>query len=169
VPGPVQPPIGATGTAIVITGSGFGTKKGTVKIGTGLCRVSQWSDTSVACTLVKPLRAATYSVTIKAPKNAPIVFAQAFRVVPPDVTEVTPASGSAGTTVTIHGSYFGSQRGTVTLGGKACPIRSWTMNPATGASTASFVVPKSVKAGSQSLILKTKAKDATAPVSYPVN
>ena len=38
---PVSPPRGSVGTRIVILGTGFGTKRGTVKIGTASCVVSR--------------------------------------------------------------------------------------------------------------------------------
>ena len=70
---PVQPPQGSVGTRISITGTGFGTKRGTVKIGTAACNVSSWSATSVACTVNKALRAGRYNVTLKPPGGASTV------------------------------------------------------------------------------------------------
>jgi hypothetical protein len=46
----------------------------------------------------------------------------------PSITSLSPTSGLAGTSVTISGSNFGSNQGTVTFNGTAAAISSWTSN-----------------------------------------
>src|SRR5580765_4127491 len=62
----------------------------------------------------------------------------------PQITQVSPASGSAGTLVTITGSSFGTSQGTgsVSIGGVAATIGTWsdiqiTATVGTGAPTGS--------------------------------
>ncbi len=165
---PVNPPQGSVGTRMVITGTGFGTKRGTVKIGTAACTVSSWSATSVVCTLNKALRAARYNVTLKPPSGASITLSQAFEVMRPQVLSAAPASAGKGASVTLQGLYFGKLKGKITLGGKSCALTRWSMDAATGVSTATFKVPTKAASGAQPLVLTDKAGNAAAVVAYPV-
>ena len=165
---PVTPPQGSVGTRILITGTGFGTKRGTVKIGTAPCTVSSWSATSVSCTVNKALRAGRYNVTLKPPGGAPITLAQAFEVMRPEVLSATPASAGKGASVTLQGLYFGKLKGKITLGGKNCALTRWSMDAATGVSTATFKVPTKAASGAQPLILTDKAGNTAQAFTFSV-
>jgi hypothetical protein len=152
----------------VILGTGFGTKRGTVKIGTAPCTVSSWSATSVSCTVNKALRAGRYNVTLKPPSGASITFAQAFEVMRPEVLSATPASAGKGASVTLQGLFFGQLKGKITLGGKSCALTRWSMDAATGVSTATFKVPTKATSGAQSLILSDKAGNTAQTFTFRV-
>ncbi len=55
----VSPAEGTVGTAMTISGSGFGAKAGQVLLGDELCKVVAWSDTRIDCTVSKPQLAGT--------------------------------------------------------------------------------------------------------------
>ena len=69
----------------------------------------------------------------------------------PEIDSVEPTSGSAGDTITIHGFFFGTKKGKVTLDEKTCKVLSWTMDPTTGESEIDFVVPKGLTSGTHEL------------------
>ena len=47
----VSPNEGTVGTAVTLSGSGFGAKAGQVQLGDELCKVVTWSDTRIVCTV----------------------------------------------------------------------------------------------------------------------
>ena len=53
--------------------------------------------------------------------------------------------------MTIQGSFFGTKKGKVTLGGKSCKVLSWTMDATTGEGEIDFVVPKHLTPGANEL------------------
>lgn len=59
----------------------------------------------------------------------------------PKVDSVSRDSGSAGQPVTIHGKFFGTERGKVYIGSKSCKVPSWQTE------TITFAVPKGLVAG----------------------
>ena len=73
----------------------------------------------------------------------------------PEIDSVDPTSGSTGDQITIHGLFFGTKKGKVTLGGKTCKVLNWEMNPTTGASEIRFVVPKGLSLGTHELKVTT--------------
>jgi hypothetical protein len=160
---PVTPEEGTLGTEIIIAGSGFGTKKGKVFIATTSLKILDWSDGWIRCLLSKALPPDTYDVTIRPQiKGAsPITIPNGFTAKTPEIESVDPTSGSAGGNVTIHGSFFGTKKGKVTLGGKTCKVLSWTMEPTSGESEIEFVVPKRLTPGVNELkIINGMGSDA---------
>ena len=154
----VTPGEGTVGTEIIIAGSGFGAKKGKILIHDVSATVLKWMDGFIYCRLTKPLSPGSYDITIqpKEPKGAPaIVYQDGFTVKAPGIDSVEPSSGPAGDEITIEGSFFGTKKGKLTLGGKSCKVVSWTMVPTTGASEIRFVVPKSLDPGTYDLIVTT--------------
>ncbi len=144
---------GTIGTEINIIGSGYGTRKGKVLIGTVPLKILEWTDTSVRCQLTRALSPGIYNVTIKpqGKGSSPIVMQNGFTVKVPEIESVDPTSGSIGDKITINGSFFGTKKGKVTLGGKSCKVLSWTMVATTGESEIQFVVPKGLSSGTQEL------------------
>jgi hypothetical protein len=130
--------------------------------------VSSWSATSVACTVNKALRAGRYNVTLKPPGGTAITLPQAFEVMRPQVLSAAPASAGKGASVTLQGLYFGRLKGKITLGGKSCALTRWTMDGATGVSTATFKVPTKAATGDQPLILKDKAGNTAQTFTFTV-
>ena len=116
----------------------------------------------------KALRAGRYNVTLKPPGGTAITLAQAFEVMRPEVLSAAPASAGKGASVTLQGLYFGSLKGTITLGGKKCALTRWTMDAATGVSTATFKIPNQVAPGAQPLVLSDKAKNTAQAFTFTV-
>lgn len=153
---PVIPDAGTVGTEISITGSGFGTKKGKVYIGTKALKILAWDDELIQCLITKPLPPASYDVLIQ-PKGIPeIILGDAFSVVAPEIDSIIPAHGSEGAEVTVHGGFFGMKKGQVTLGGQKCRVLDWAMNPSTGESEILIRVPKRLDPGTYDLTVTNK-------------
>jgi len=144
---------GTFGTEWTITGSGFGTKKGKVLIGSTLVTIIDWADGLIHCRLAKVRAPGVYDVTIQpiGPQGTPsIIVKDGFTVKAAEVHSIDVGSGSAYDQVTITGKFFGTKKGAVYLEygegeylkRKSCKVSSWTMEPTTGDSEIVFVVPK---------------------------
>ncbi|MES2388879.1 MAG: IPT/TIG domain-containing protein [Bacteroidota bacterium] len=100
------PVSGPVGTAVTIKGLHF--------IGTNAVRFTNnkpanfvvLNDTTIIATV--PTGAVTGAITVQTTNNGTAVSSSSFQVTvaPPVITSFTPAQGSAGTTITIHGHYF---------------------------------------------------------------
>ena len=150
---PVQPGEGTIGTEMTIKGPGYGIK-GKVLIGKKALKILEWTDATIRGLLSQVLPAGIYDVTIRPKGGSTIILDGAFTVMKPEIDSVEPASGSAGDEIKIQGSYFGTKKGKVTLGGKNCKVLSWTMDPVTGESEIRFIVPKGLSAGTHDLTVK---------------
>ena len=149
---------GTIGTRFTITGSEFGIEKPKVYveyerrpgvIKKVFARVEEWSDTSVTCLWTKPLSPGTYNLWVKPNiKGADPVPEGTFTIMNPVIDEVTPDTLSVGDTITMNGQFFGNKKPIVYLKDldsskrKRCRVLNSTMDPATGASSLAFVVPK---------------------------
>jgi RHS repeat-associated protein len=137
VPNPVitsiSPASAPVGTQVTVTGVGFGTTQGastvtfnSLNYGAVAATISSWSDTQIVATV--PPTAASGSVKVTeggVPSNTNINFT----VPAPQITSISPASGSVGTQVTINGSGFQSAQGSgyVTFyNGVTAAITSWS-------------------------------------------
>ncbi len=175
--GGVEPPEvigeGTIGTQITITGSGFGTKKGSVLIGGAATKIAKdgWKPDSITCIVAKALPAGTYHVTIKPSRQAAITLPNAFTMKPPEIDALDYNQGGAGDPITITGDFFSTKKGTVYLedsenGRKIkCKLTAWGMDSIT------FVVPKASKsfpAGTYSLKVTNKVGTAAAPSSFTI-
>jgi hypothetical protein len=157
----VNPNKGTIGTEILLYGSDFGAKKGKVLIGGSAPKILEWEDNSIHCQLTKALSPVTYGVTIQ-PKGLDQIFIEdGFTVKAPKIDSFDPTTGSTGEEITIHGSFFGTKKGKVFLGGKSCKVRSWTMDPVTGESEIRFVVPKGLDSGTNELKVINKVAEDT--------
>jgi len=150
---PISPNEGTIGTEFTIRGSGFGTKKNKVLLGTTVLKILEWTDKSIQCQLTKALSPGTYDVTIQpqAKGSSPIIIANGFMVKAPEIDSVNPTSGSIGDEITVNGFFYGTKRGKVTLGGKTCKVLSWTMDSTTGESMIQLTMPKGLSSGIQEL------------------
>jgi hypothetical protein len=68
---------------------------------------------------------------------------------PPSISNLSPTSAAAGARVTITGTNFGTTQGTVTFGGTAATIQSWTPG------SISVQVPGSLVSGSVQVVVNT--------------
>jgi hypothetical protein len=121
----VSPATATAGTQVTVTGTGFGSSQGngSVWLGSTLGAIVTWSDTQVVATV------ATGSTTGTAQIQQAGVSSNAlpFTVITPIISSITPASGLAGTPVTINGTGFGNTQSTgqVWLGTAPGVVTSW--------------------------------------------
>ncbi|MFC6606416.1 IPT/TIG domain-containing protein [Amorphoplanes digitatis] len=140
----VIPAAAPPGARVTITGTGFAatTAGNTVTFG-GNVTAPVSSATPTSLTVEVPATAATGAIRVAA--GGSTADSAAFRVLPggPEITAMTPASGSAGTEVTLTGRNFDSTLGNdvVTLGGQAVNLVSAT------ATTLRFRVPDGATGG----------------------
>jgi hypothetical protein len=145
----LSPDSGTIGTQATLTGSGYGSVKGKLALGSAKATVLAWSPTSIEFLLKKPVSAGLYSLVIqpKSPKGAPAVtLGNCFTVRGPRIDSATPSSGAPGQSVTVSGSYFGTKKGQVTLKDSAgtnhkCKVVGWSMDARTNSSQVVFLVP----------------------------
>ena len=141
---------GTLGSTLAITGSGFGTKKGKVIVGGVIIKVTKdgWKPDSITCILNKVPTEGTYDVTIKTNKASDIVSSNQFTVKAPKLDPLLVYHGSPDTNITVTGKFFSTKKGKVYLEDplsgkkKSCKITEWFMNPESGRSSLTFVVPK---------------------------
>jgi hypothetical protein len=88
-------------------------------------------------------------------------MADAFTIMAPEIVSVIPNSGQAEAEIEISGRYFGSKKPKVYLGTQKCKVISWTMNSLTGASQASFMVPKKLTSGIYDITVTNKVGSDT--------
>lgn len=120
----ISPNTGGAGTQITINGSGFGASQGSgnVWIGTTYGTVVSWSDVQVVATV------ATGSGTGNAQILQNGVWSNSFPFTSntPNISSVSPASGTPGTQITITGSGFGANAGTLQLGTQPGLVSTWS-------------------------------------------
>lgn len=149
---------GTVGTEISLIGSHFGTERGKVWIGSGRAKVVQWADDLIRFVITKPQSPGTYPLRVvrKGEKTTYAVLDSFFTYRAPEIDTVFPSHGSTGMEVTVEGSFFGTKKGEVFLGGVSCNVKSWTMNPWNGSSQVVFVVPNGLGPGTYDVIVKNK-------------
>lgn len=168
---------GTLGTQIIITGTGFGSKKGKVLLGSTVLKIAKgdWSDTRIVGTISKvPLPAGSYPSSFEIvvqTKDKPPKYLKPtdpFTVRNPWISSHSPASGNPGTEVTVNGTFFGAKKGKVYLESqsdgakKNCKVTSWAMNEI------KFIVPKA-DVGSYWLYISNKVGTNPPGVPYVVN
>jgi hypothetical protein len=147
----IKPHQGTIGTIVDVMGTGFGTRRGKVSVGTAALRIIQWAADWIQASLTKALPAGVYDVKIEARGIETQILEGGFESMEPVIDSVEPASGSINDEITLQGQFFGTKRGKITLGGKNCRILSWTMNPTTNESEIHFVVPRGLNSGTHEL------------------
>jgi hypothetical protein len=170
----VSPEHGVVGTEVTVNGLFFGSKgslyleyvgsKGPMK---KKCKTLKWTMDPVTgdseVVFVAPLITAGPAHVVVAPK-APVSEAReenGFTMMAPEITSVSPSSGSAGEPIEIRGHYFGTKKGKVYLGGyeakgkpaqKNCPVTSWVVDPS-GEDVITFIVPGGMALDTYDLIV----------------
>ncbi len=120
----VSPSSGAAGTQVTVSGSGFGAAQanGRVWLGTTYGLVTSWSDTQVVATVANGSATGTAQILQNGVWSNSFVFDTGI----PKIASVTPSSAAPGTQVTIAGSNFGANQGTVWLGSGPGAVLSWS-------------------------------------------
>ena len=153
----LTPATGPVNTAVTIAGSGFGIPQGTsvVKFNGTTATPTSWSDSSIVVPV--PAGATTGPVTIVA--GGTTSNGVTFTVSPgPSITSLLPASGAAGTAVTISGQNFGASQGSsvVRFNGAAAAVTSWT-NTSIG-----VTVPNAATTGQVTITVNGQASNGSA-------
>ena len=157
---PIFPTEGTLGTEILVSGRGFGEKKGKVLLGTVSLKVLEWTDKFIRGLVTKAPLPGSYTVAVQPKGTLMITMAGNFEVEAPQIERIDPDHGASGGEVTIEGKFFGTKKGKVTLGGKNSKVLSWTMDSLTGESNIQFVIPKGLGPGSHELkVINTVGED----------
>ena len=119
----MTPTSGITGTPVTITGTGFGSaqRNGIVWLGSTYGAVVSWSDTQVVATVAP----GASSGEVQIQQSGLWSNTYDFLINAPTISSISPTSGIPGTQVTITGSGFGSDAGSIWLGTANGTIVSW--------------------------------------------
>ncbi|MFZ0814252.1 MAG: IPT/TIG domain-containing protein, partial [Candidatus Sulfotelmatobacter sp.] len=135
----VFPTNGLPGTQVTISGSGFGATQGSgnVWLGTTPAIVNNWSDGQIIATV--GAGAATGNALVL--QNGTLSNAVPFTINLPQITGITPNTGSEGTVVTITGVSFGTTQGsgTVLIGSTNGSVIGWSNTQVTASVAANAV------------------------------
>ena len=142
----ITPNTGNPGASVTLAGTGFGATQGTntVRFGTTNVTVTSWSNTQIVATVpnVTGDTAVGVAVIVAGVASNEVNFLVTSPM-PPAIATLSPASGAAGSVVTITGSNFGvfQNSSTVRFGTTNATISSWSNTqivaavPALGAGT----------------------------------
>ena len=155
---------GGRGTQVILKGSGFGSKKGTVSVGTTAAKVIAWYNTRIIFQTTTSLTPAEYPIYVTPKGGSAITYGKPFIVKAPELRFVQASEGYAGDTVVLRGGYFGSNKGTISLGTKSCAVSYWYMDPTSGESVAAFKVPPKMTPGPYNITLTNGTGSATFPM-----
>ena len=137
----VSPASGAVTASVTINGSNFGSTQGSVKFGSTAASVSGWNATTITTSV--PASASSGNVVVTA--SGLNITGPFFTVVPtPNITSVTPNSGTVGAVATIAGSGFGASQGASTVkffNGAVAQVITWS------ATSVKVAVPASATTG----------------------
>jgi hypothetical protein len=162
-----SPTEGTIGSEVTITGSDIPLTTGKIFIGGTVARILSWNNTGIKCHVNKVISAGPLHVTIQSRPyrtTSPTLLTSAFTVKVPEIDPLPIDHGSPGDEITVPGRFFSTKRGKVYIEYEKegqprwvmCPLKSWTMNRATGLSEIRFRVPKGIEAGTYPLRVVNK-------------
>ncbi len=167
----VDPGDATIGTQITITGQGFGDAKPKVSIVPRLngktgprpfkLGVVTLSDTQIVAA-VKKAAEGTYSVVVQPKGGEPITAPLPFHIVLPVLDGVEPATPERNTDVTLTGTFFGTKKPKVTIGGKKAKVLEFSDTSITAR------VHKKTPLGSQTVVVTNRIGPNTVPVAVDV-
>jgi RHS repeat-associated protein len=121
------PASGPVGTQVQVNGRGFGATQGTSTITFyySTPTVVSWSDTQIVAIVPNQAISGAVKVTVSGIVNAANID---FNIPGPQVTSITPASGVAGTQVTVNGSNFQAVKGNgnISFNGLQAAVTNWS-------------------------------------------
>jgi YD repeat-containing protein len=164
----LSPTTGTVGTALTINGTNFGNPKAptsTVTInGTPVTAFTSWIATKIVCTV--PAGATTGPVVVTV-GNAPNTGTTTFTVTgPPQITNVSPASASNPTQITITGTSFGNSQ----ITGSLVKFNTLTASVASWSNTSILLtVPAAAVSGSLTVTTSAGGVSNAWPFSAPPN
>lgn len=116
---------GPVGTPVTISGKNFGASQGTstVKFNGTTAVPTSWSDSTIEAPVPAGATTGNVVVTVSGRASNGVTF-----TVIPNITSLSPTNGTAGTSVTIAGTTFGTTQGssTVKFNGTAATPTSWS-------------------------------------------
>ncbi|WP_205504367.1 DUF7619 domain-containing protein [Rufibacter psychrotolerans] len=155
-----------TGTTVVLTGTNFAeaAQRNRVQFGPALAEVERATRTQLQVRV--PAGATSGKILVQTPGGEALTQTEFTFVPAPVITSFSPASGHAGTQVTITGTHFGAdgQADTVYFNGQAAPVLQAT------ATTLVVRAPKHVTTGALSVAGaggKAVAQEFTVPALAP--
>jgi len=172
----LSPTSGPVGTSVTINGSSFGTTQGstTVTFNGVAASPTSW----LGWKIVAPVPAGATTGNVVVTENGVASNGVAFTVLPtPNITTLSPTSGTVSQSVTITGTSFGSTQGTstVTFNGTAGTPTSWAaakivVKVPTGATSGPVVVTENGVAsnGVPFTVLPTPSITSLSPTSGPI-
>jgi trimeric autotransporter adhesin len=140
----LSPSSGPVAASVTITGTNFDATQSTstVTFNGVPATATGWSPTSIVATVPSGATSGTVVVTVSGTASGGFSFSVA-----PNITNLSPATGAVGATVTISGTSFGSTQGTstVSFNGTAATPTSWSASSITvpvpsGATSGNVVV-----------------------------
>lgn len=153
----VAPSSPTTGDTVTISGGGFG-GGGSLQVSGTAVPTSAWSPTAISFTVPVGLHSGPVAIAptgTSAPATAPsITFAARL-------DSVSPASANPGQLVQVVGAGFGTDHGTVTIGGKNAAVTVW------GDDQVVVTVPSGVAPGTSTLTL-TPASAAPVTIALRI-
>ena len=137
----VLPPAGSAGSYITISGSGFGTVTGSVKIGGIQASIQSWSPDAIVVQVPSLLNAGSAQVAVTT--STETSNSGHFDVESAIISKLSRTFGQIGSKVKIFGSGFGSSQGSsrVTFNGVPAFVTSWSD------SVTEVVVPRDATTG----------------------
>jgi IPT/TIG domain-containing protein len=122
-----SPPAGPVGTAVTLTGNGFGSTQGTSSVLYNNVAITptSWSDTQIVANVPTGATSASFGVRVG---STTATASTAFAVKNVVITGVSPASGPIGAQVQINGSGFGTTQGgsSIVIGQHTATVVSWS-------------------------------------------
>ena len=119
----MSPSAGSVGTSITISGANFGATQGTsvVTFNGKAATATSWSATSIVVQV--PANATSGNLVVTA---AGVASNATPFIVTPAIASLSPTSGNAGTSVSISGTSFGQNQGSVTFAGATATVSNWS-------------------------------------------
>ena len=119
----LEPDSGLVGANVKITGSNFGTSSGTVTFNGTTASTTSWNSDEIQTSVPEGATTGLVVVTVDGEPSAGVTFT--VTIPAPVISRLDPNSGLVDANVTIEGSNFGSQTGTVTFNGTTASTTSW--------------------------------------------
>lgn len=151
---------GTPGSVVSIIGANFGANQGTstVRFGPTTATVTSWSSSSISV-VVPDMASGAASIIVEV--NGVNSTSATFTVTP-NITSLSAASGSQGTSLVIGGTNFGLNQGSssVKFGSFVAPVTTWSV-------TSIVVSVPNVEAGEHNIVVSVNNVDS-APVAFTV-
>jgi hypothetical protein len=174
----IWPNEGTIGTKTIITGSGFGARKGRILINgiPTMIAKGDWGENQITCTITKPPLPVDVAHPVSVVVNrVPMPVDGTFTLKGLVLDELITSSGAYPNPIEVTGTFFGTRKGRVDLYNpatdkkKRLKVTDWEMNETTGVSNLTFVVPKPSRAfpaGSYQLQVANKLGITTANSNF---